>query len=379
MKKTITSEAVTNGHPDKICDQISDAILDAYLKEDPSARVACETVIYPEGVLVIGEITSTINPNLEELVRQTLVEIGYDDVEKGLDGKTCLVEIKVHPQSEDIACGVNLSHETGAGDQGVMIGYATNETPEYLPLSVVLANRLVQRLVQLRTEKILPYLYPDGKVQVTIEYEEKQPVRISSVVVAAQHDSQVSLDQLRSDLKEQLLDVVLPKEYLDADTEVVINGTGRFVIGGPRADTGLTGRKLMVDNYGPSVPHGGGAFSGKDGTKVDRTGAYYARYVAKNILMRNFADQVQITLCYAIGGVEPLAVEIDTFGTLHPQITEEELRLWIFENFNFSPKSIIEELQLQVPIYQDTAFGGHFGRNQFLWEQKKETKGDFLV
>lgn len=379
MKKTITSEAVTNGHPDKICDQISDAILDAYLKEDPSARVACETVIYQEGVLVIGEITSTINPNLEELVRQTLVEIGYDDVEKGLDGKTCLVEIKVHPQSEDIACGVNLSHETGAGDQGVMIGYATNETPEYLPLSVVLANRLVQRLVQLRTEKILPYLYPDGKVQVTIEYEEKQPVRISSVVVAAQHDSQVSLDQLRSDLKEQLLDVVLPKEYLDADTEVVINGTGRFVIGGPRADTGLTGRKLMVDNYGPSVPHGGGAFSGKDGTKVDRTGAYYARYVAKNILMRNFADQVQITLCYAIGGVEPLAVEIDTFGTLHPQITEEELRLWIFENFNFSPKSIIEELQLQVPIYQDTAFGGHFGRNQFLWEQKKETKGDFLV
>ena len=361
-----TSESVTEGHPDKIADQISDAILDACLEQDPLSRVACETLTCTGLVVVAGEITTQAYVDFQTLVRETVREIGYDDALKGFDCNTCGVISTINRQSPDIAQGVDTG---GAGDQGMMFGYATNETPELMPAPISLAHRLAEKLTEVRKNGNLPYLRPDGKSQVTVEYDANyKPVRVDAVVISTQHSDKVGNEQLRKEILEQVIKAVIPAELLDANTKYHINPTGRFVIGGPMGDTGLTGRKIIVDTYGGMGRHGGGAFSGKDPTKVDRSAAYMARYVAKNIVAAGLADRCEVQLAYAIGVAEPVSVRVDTFGT--GTLSEQRLIELIRENFKLTPKGIIESLNLRRPIFKKTAAYGHFGRSgeTFTWE-----------
>ena len=361
-----TSESVTEGHPDKIADQISDAILDACLEQDPLSRVACETLTCTGLVVVAGEITTQAYVDFQTLVRETVREIGYDDALKGFDCNTCGVISTINRQSPDIAQGVDTG---GAGDQGMMFGYATNETPELMPTPISLAHRLTEKLTEVRKNGKLPYLRPDGKSQVTVEYDSNyRPVRVDAVVISTQHAEDVGNEQLRKEILEQVIKAVIPAELLDAKTKYHINPTGRFVIGGPMGDTGLTGRKIIVDTYGGMGRHGGGAFSGKDPTKVDRSAAYMARYVAKNIVAAGLADRCEVQLAYAIGVAEPVSVRVDTFGT--GSVSEQRLIELVRENFQLTPKGIIESLNLRRPIFKNTAAYGHFGRTgeTFTWE-----------
>ncbi len=361
-----TSESVTEGHPDKIADQISDAILDACLAEDPYSRVACETLTCTGLIVVAGEITTKTYVDFQTLVRETVREIGYDDALKGFDCNTCGVISTINRQSPDIAQGVDTG---GAGDQGMMFGYATNETPELMPTPISLAHRLAEKLTEVRKSGKLGYLRPDGKSQVTVEYDaNNKPVRVDAVVISTQHAEDVSNDQLRADIMQHVIQAVIPARLLDADTKYHINPTGRFVIGGPMGDTGLTGRKIIVDTYGGMGRHGGGAFSGKDATKVDRSAAYMARYIAKNIVAAGLAERVEVQLAYAIGVADPVSIRIDTFGT--STLSEALLIDLVRENFSLTPKGIIESLNLRRPIFKQTAAYGHFGRtgDAFTWE-----------
>lgn len=390
-KILFTSESVTEGHPDKICDQISDSILDAMLSQDPMSRVACETSITTDFCLVMGEITSNAKVDIEKIVRDTICEIGYDDAKKGFDGKSCQVKILLDKQSSDIAMGVDNALETktdvdastedfdkiGAGDQGMMFGYATNETDEYMPYPIYLAHKLSKQLTKVRKDGSLDYLRADGKTQVTVEYTESgQPKRIDAVVVSSQHDEAISTQKLRSDIKENVIDVILPSELVDENTKIYINPTGRFVIGGPNGDSGLTGRKIIVDTYGGMARHGGGAFSGKDCTKVDRSAAYAARYVAKNLVAAGLCDRCEIQLSYAIGVASPTSVRIDTFGT--SKFTDAELVDIIEQNFDLRPAGIIHTLNLRRPIYKQTSAYGHFGRKELDLPWEKLDKVDSL-
>lgn len=362
-----TSESVTEGHPDKIADQISDAILDACLAEDPMSRVACETLTCTGLVVVAGEITSSAHLDVQTLVRETVRAIGYDDALKGFDCNTCSVISAINKQSPDIAQGVDTG---GAGDQGMMFGYATNETPELMPTPISLAHRLAEKLTEVRKSGKMPYLRPDGKSQVTVEYSaEGKPVRVDAVVVSTQHADEVGNDQLRAEVQEHVIEAVIPAHLLDENTKYHINPTGRFVIGGPMGDTGLTGRKIIVDTYGGMGRHGGGAFSGKDATKVDRSAAYMARYLAKNIVAAGLADRCEVQLAYAIGVAEPVSIRVDTFGT--GRISEPRLIELIRDNFQLTPKGIIESLDLRRPVFKATAAYGHFGRtgDAFTWEK----------
>jgi len=361
-----TSESVTEGHPDKIADQISDAILDACLAVDPFSRVACETLTCTGLVVVAGEITTEAYVDFQTIVRQTIREIGYDDALKGFDCNTCGVISTINRQSPDIAQGVDTG---GAGDQGMMFGYATNETPELMPAPISLAHKLARKLSEVRKSGKMPYLRPDGKSQVTVEYDSnRKPVRVDAVVISTQHAEEVGNDQLRAEILEYVIQAVIPAHLLDADTKYHINPTGRFVIGGPMGDSGLTGRKIIVDTYGGMGRHGGGAFSGKDPTKVDRSAAYMARYIAKNIVAAELADRCEVQLAYAIGVAEPVSVLVDTFGT--GKVDEDKLEALVRKNFELTPKGIIETLNLRRPIYKATAAYGHFGREgkDFTWE-----------
>ena len=386
-KILFTSESVTEGHPDKICDQISDAILDALLAQDPMSRVACETAITTGLVLVMGEVTTTAQVDLQNIIRNTIREIGYDASEKGFDANTCGVMVALDKQSTDIAMGVDKALEAkltdsqieaiGAGDQGMMFGYATNETDEYMPYPIHLAHRLSRQLSKVRKDGTLPYLRPDGKSQVTVEYDESgNPSRIDAVVISSQHSEDVSWDQIKEDIREKVIDPSLPAELLDDDTKYYINPTGRFVIGGPNGDSGLTGRKIIVDTYGGWARHGGGAFSGKDCTKVDRSAAYAARYVAKNLVAAGLCDKAEIQLSYAIGVASPTSIRIDTFGT--GKLSEDKLVDIIRENFDLRPAGIIQMLDLRRPIYKATAAYGHFGRNDLDLPWEKLDKVDLL-
>ena len=379
-KILFTSESVTEGHPDKICDQISDTILDALLEQDPKSRVACETAITTGLVLVMGEITTSAKVDFQNIVRDTIRQIGYDDSSKGFDCDTCGVMISIDKQSADIALGVDKALEAkltdseieaiGAGDQGLMFGYATNETDEFMPYPIYLAHRLTRQLSKVRKDGTLPYLRPDGKSQVTVEYDnDGNPIRLDAVVVSSQHSADVSWDQIKQDIRKYVIDPILPAELLDDDTKIYINPTGRFVIGGPAGDSGLTGRKIIVDTYGGWARHGGGAFSGKDCTKVDRSAAYAARYVAKNIVAAGLADKCEIQLSYAIGVAEPTSVAVDTFGT--GKLGREKLVDMIRKEFDLRPAGIIKMLDLRRPIYRQTAAYGHFGRNDLdlPWER----------
>ncbi len=381
-KRLFTSESVTEGHPDKVCDAISDAILDACMAEDPMSRVACETACCTGFVIVTGEITTKANLDVPSIVRNTINEIGYDSSDKGFDGNTCAVMVALDRQSPDIAMGVDKALEArestmsdeqleaiGAGDQGMMFGYATNETAEYMPYPIALAHKLALQLSKVRKDGTLSYLRPDGKTQVSVEYnEEGKPVRLEAVVCSTQHDPDVSQEQIHKDIKKYVFDQIIPAELVDENTKYFINPTGRFVIGGPHGDAGLTGRKIIVDTYGGYARHGGGAFSGKDCTKVDRSAAYAARYVAKNIVAAGLADKCEIQLSYAIGVARPTSVMIDTFGT--GKLSEEKLDEIIRENFDLRPAGIIKMLDLRRPIYRETAAYGHFGRTdvELPWE-----------
>ncbi len=381
-KLLFTSESVTEGHPDKVCDAISDAILDACMEQDPMSRVACETASCTGFVLVTGEITTKAQLDIPGIVRKTVHEIGYHDAKTGFDSNTCAVFVALDRQSEDIAMGVDKALEArenkmseeqleaiGAGDQGMMFGYATNETEEYMPYPISLAHRLAKRLADVRKEGVLPYLRPDGKTQVSVEYDAAgKPKRLEAVVLSTQHDETVSQEQIHADVKKHIFDPVLPQEMIDGETKFFINPTGRFVIGGPQGDAGLTGRKIIVDTYGGYARHGGGAFSGKDCTKVDRSAAYAARYVAKNIVAAGLAEKCEIQLSYAIGVAQPTSIMIDTFGT--GKIPDERLVEIIRENFDLRPAGIIKMLDLRRPIYRQTAAYGHFGRNDLHlpWE-----------
>ncbi len=365
-KFLFTSESVTEGHPDKIADQISDAILDACLEQDPFSRVACETLTCTGLVVIAGEITTQAYVDFQSLVRGTVAAIGYDNALYGFDSNTCSVISTINKQSGDIAMGVDTG---GAGDQGMMFGYATNETEELMPTPISLAHKLTHRLTEVRKTGLMSYLRPDGKSQVTVEYDANgKPVRVDAVVISTQHAEQVTNDELRRDILKNVIQAVIPAKLLDQDTKYHINPTGRFVIGGPMGDTGLTGRKIIVDTYGGMGRHGGGAFSGKDPTKVDRSAAYMARYIAKNIVAAELADRCEVQLAYAIGVPEPVSVLVDTFGT--GKISEVELQKLIRENFSLTPKGIIESLDLRRPIYKKTAAYGHFGRQEkdFRWE-----------
>jgi S-adenosylmethionine synthetase len=361
-----TSESVTEGHPDKIADQVSDAILDACLEQDPYSRVAAETLTATGLVVIAGEITTKAYVDFQTLVRGVVASIGYDNALYGFDSNTCAVISSINKQSGDIAQGVDTG---GAGDQGMMFGYASNETPELMPAPIALAHKLTRRLTEVRKSGKLSYLRPDGKSQVTVEYDEnRKPVRIDAVVISTQHSESVGNDELRSDIHKHVIEAVLPAEWLDENTKYHINPTGRFVIGGPMGDTGLTGRKIIVDTYGGAGRHGGGAFSGKDPTKVDRSAAYMARYIAKNVVAAGLADRAEVQLAYAIGVAEPVSVLVETFGT--GKLSGAELTALIRKNFRLTPKAIIESLNLRRPIYQKTAAYGHFGRTEpeFTWE-----------
>lgn len=389
-KLLFTSESVTEGHPDKICDQISDAILDALLEQDPMSRVACETCTTTGLVLVMGEITTNANVNIQKIVRDTICEIGYDASEKGFDGNTCGVMVALDEQSADIAMGVNKALEAkenkmsdeeieaiGAGDQGMMFGFASNETEEYMPYPIALAHKLALKLTEVRKNGTLPYLRADGKTQVTVEYDENgKPVRIDTVVLSTQHSAEITQEQIHEDIKKYVFEPVLPKALINENTKFFINPTGRFVIGGPNGDSGLTGRKIIVDTYGGYARHGGGAFSGKDCTKVDRSAAYAARYVAKNIVAAGIADKCEIQLSYAIGVAQPTSIMVDTFGT--GKLSDEKIVELIRENFDLRPAGIIKMLDLRRPIYKQTAAYGHFGRNDLDLPWEKLDKAEEL-
>ena len=389
-RRLFTSESVTEGHPDKICDQISDAVLDALMEQDPMSRVACETSITTGLVLVMGEITTNAYVDIQKIVRETIREIGYDRAKYGFDCDTCGVITAIDEQSSDIAMGVDKALEAkehlmseddieaiGAGDQGMMFGFATNETPEYMPYPIALAHKLARKLTEVRKNGTLPYLRPDGKTQVTVEYDENdKPVRLDAVVLSTQHGEEVSQEQIHADVKKYIFDEVLPQELIDENTKFFINPTGRFVIGGPNGDSGLTGRKLIVDTYGGYARHGGGAFSGKDCTKVDRSAAYAARYVAKNIVAAGLADKCEIQLSYAIGVARPTSIMVDTFGT--GKLSDEKLVEIIREHFDLRPAGIIKMLDLRRPIYKQTAAYGHFGRTDLDLPWEKLDKVDVL-
>ena len=366
MRYLFTSESVTEGHPDKICDQISDAILDDILAHDKNARVACECTTTTGIVFVCGEITSNYTPNIDDIVRNTVKEIGYDRGKYGFDAENISVMTSIHKQSPNIAMGVDRG---GAGDQGIMFGYASNETPELMPLPIMLAHKLAYRLTQVRKEKILTYLRPDGKTQVTVEYEDNKPIRIDTVLLSTQHAESVSQARIALDIKKFVFDEVLPKELIDENTKFIINPTGMFIVGGPKGDSGLTGRKIIVDTYGGAARHGGGAFSGKDPSKVDRSACYAARYIAKNIVAAKLADRCEIQLSYAIGVDKPVSIYLNTFNT--NKVSEESIIECIKKNCPLTPKWIIDTLDLKRPIYKKTAAYGHFGRelDEFTWEK----------
>lgn len=386
-KYLFTSESVTEGHPDKIADQISDAILDGIYKKDPYGRVAVETLVATGLVMVAGQITTSCYVDIPKIVRQTIREIGYTRAKYGFDGDTCAVLTSIDEQSKDIDRGVSKSLEakerekeknnmetTGAGDQGMMFGYACRETPELMPLPIILAHKLTYRLAEARKKKIIPYLRPDGKSQVTVEYENGNPKRVQAVVIAAQHHPDISYEIIQKDIKEKVINYVIPQKYLDENTKYFINATGRFAIGGPQADTGVTGRKIIVDTYGGVGSHGGGCFSGKDPTKVDRSGSYMARYIAKNIVAAGLTDKCEIQIAYAIGVARPVSIMIDTFGT--EKIPQSKILELIKEVFDLRPEAIIRHLDLRRPIYKKTAAYGHFGREDedFTWEKTDKTE-----
>ena len=379
MRRLFTSESVTEGHPDKLCDQVSDAVLDAILEQDPAARVACETFASTGMITVMGEITTESYVDINAIVRRTVMDIGYDAPEKSFNGRTCAVMTAIHDQSPDIAMGVDDALETrggedeadiGAGDQGMMFGYACNETPEKMPLPIALSHRLALRLTKVRKDGTLPYLYPDGKTQVTVAYEDDKPVAVDTVVISAQHAADVDQTTLREEIIEQVILPVIPHELITENTRILVNPTGRFVIGGPAGDTGLTGRKIIVDTYGGYAPHGGGCFSGKDPTKVDRSAAYAARHAAKNVVAAGLADRCQIQLAYAIGVAEPVSIMVDTFGT--GVLPDDKLAEIVEKVFDFRPSQIIRRLDLRRPIYRQTAAYGHFGRTDIdlPWEHE---------
>ncbi|RXT04588.1 methionine adenosyltransferase [Ammoniphilus sp. CFH 90114] len=392
MKKgrhLFTSESVTEGHPDKICDQISDSILDAILEQDPNARVACETSVTTGLVLVAGEITTSSYVDIPKIVRETVREIGYTRAKFGFDADTCAVLTSIDEQSPDIAMGVDQALEAregqvtdeqidaiGAGDQGLMFGFATNETPELMPLPISMAHKLARRVAEVRKNGTLTYLRPDAKTQVTVEYDGDKPVRIDTIVISTQHDPEATLEQIKKDVQEHVIKPIVPAEYLDAQTKYFINPTGRFVIGGPQGDAGLTGRKIIVDTYGGYARHGGGAFSGKDPTKVDRSAAYAARYVAKNIVAAGLADKCEVQVAYAIGVAQPVSINVDTYGT--GKIEEEQIVNLIRKHFDLRPAGIIKELDLRRPIYKGTAAYGHFGRTDLDLPWERTDKAELL-
>lgn len=376
MRKLFTSESVTEGHPDKLCDYISDSILDAYLSKDENSRVACETVAGKGKIFITGEITSKAEVNIEEVVRNAIKEIGYDNEKLDMDYRTCKIDINISKQSPDIALGVDKSLESkegeeidseGAGDQGIMFGFACDETKELMPLPILLAHKLAKRLSEVRKQNIIDYLRPDGKVQVTVEYEDEKPVRVDTIIVSTQHKENVDLETLKRDICGKVIDEIIPKELLDSKTKYYINPTGRFVIGGPLGDSGLTGRKIIVDTYGGYARHGGGAFSGKDATKVDRSAAYMARFIAKNVVANGYAKKCEIQFSYAIGVAKPVSIYVDTFGT--NTIPEEEIVEKINNTFDLTPRGIIEYLDLRKPIYKLTTNYGHFGKENLNWEK----------
>ena len=378
MRKFFTSESVTEGHPDKICDQISDAILDAMLKQDPYSRVACETFCTTGLVTIMGEITTKADVDVTKIARQTIKEIGYDRAKYGFDADTCGIMTAIHEQSADIALGVDNSAEAksgesendhGAGDQGLMFGYACNETKELMPLPISLAHKLAMKLTAVRKDGVLPYLRPDGKTQITIEYVDGKPVRVEAIVVSSQHSADVSLETIRRDVIEKVIMPIVPNEMIDENTKIFVNPTGRFVIGGPNGDTGLTGRKIIVDTYGGYSRHGGGAFSGKDPTKVDRSAAYAARYVAKNVVAAGLADKCEVQIAYAIGVAKPVSVLVDTFGTA--KVDEDKISEYVYKNIDLRPSAIINKFDLRRPIYRQLAAYGHVGREDLdiPWEK----------
>lgn len=377
MRELFSSESVTNGHPDKVCDQISDAILDAIIAKDPNARVACEVCAKTNFVLVMGEITTNAEVDIESVVRNKIKEIGYTDKSTGFSYDTAEVLIKLEKQSADIALGVDASIERkaggdlrdqiGAGDQGIMFGYACRETAEYMPLAIMLSHKMCKKLEEVRNSCELKYLRPDGKGQVTVEYDGGKIKRIDTVVLSTQHDNTVTTEQLRKDIKEKIIDVIMPKELIDKDTKYFINPTGRFEIGGPAGDSGLTGRKIVVDTYGGKCPHGGGAFSGKDPTKVDRSATYMARYICKNLVASGLCDEAQVQLAYAIGVAQPVSVRVEAYGT--SKLSNAELANIVIKEFDLRPYAIIEKLNLRQPIYAKTASYGHFGNEDYAWEK----------